>query len=352
VRFVASATSGTDHVDFPYLQAHGIGFANAPGSNSNSVKEYVVAALLAFAARQGISLNGKTLGVVGVGHIGGKVAKAAEALGMKVIENDPPLARATGDSRFVPLDEILKADFITLHTPLVETGRDATVHLFDDGRFSCVKKGALLLNTSRGSVVDTAALLRALRQGTVGAALIDVWENEPSIDSLLLSLVALGTAHVAGYSTEGKLAAVRMVREAVCDYFGLSSGWDPAQHLGSPERCEVALAEPAPTQEMALHRIVRQVYDVEQDDARLREMLSLAPERRAAYYLKLRAEYPFRREFSAYTIQLRPEHGYLSQALSALGFACSSASPAAPRESAILAFGNSGDERKHQRGTK
>ena len=352
VRFVASATSGTDHADLSYLQAHGIGFANAPGANANSVKEYVVAALLAFAARHGMSLSGKTLGIVGVGHIGSKVARAAEALGMKVLENDPPLARATGDHRFIALEEILEADFITLHTPLTETGRDATYHLFDEGRFSGVKKGAVLLNTSRGSVVDTAALVGALQQGTLGAALMDVWENEPSIDSGLFSLVALGTAHVAGYSVEGKLTAVRMVREAVCRYFGLSSEWDPAQRLERPERYTVALAEPAPTQETALHRIVRQVYDVEQDDAQLRKMLSLVPKQRAAYYSTLRFRYPSRREFPSYTVLLRPEDEYLSQPLSALGFVCSSAGQAAPQESAPLACGNSGDDREHPRGTK
>ena len=322
VRFVSSATIGTDHVDFPYLHGHHIGFANAPGCNSNSVKEYVVAALLRLAARDGFSLAGKTMGVVGVGNIGSKVVAAARALGMNVMENDPPLERATGDRRFVTLDKILGADFITLHTPLTRTGQDATAHLFDDQRFSRVKKGAVLLNTSRGAVVETAALKRALQEQRLSAALIDVWENEPSIDAELLSQAALGTAHVAGYSIEGKLTAVRMIRKAAFDYFSISSDWDPARHLAPPKDSEITVDARVSESEAALRDIVRQVYDIDEDDRRLREMLALAPERRAAYYSSLRTGYRFRREFSNFTVHLRPEQKSLMPTLSALGFVC------------------------------
>jgi erythronate-4-phosphate dehydrogenase len=338
-RFVASATAGSDHVDFPYLQARGIGFANAPGANANSVKEYVVAALLAFAARQDKVLSGKTLGVVGVGNIGSKVAKVGKALGMRVLENDPPLARATGDPRFVALDEILDADFITLHTPLTRTGPDATFHLFDRDRFSRVKKGAILVNTSRGAVVDTPALRQALQQGSVAAALIDVWENEPLLDADLLDQTALGTAHVAGYSIEGKLTALCMVREVVCSYLGLSTAWNPAEHLGTPERSRIAPRRHGLRQELALHDIVRQAYDVEQDDALLRKMMSLAPDQREAYYTSLRTGYRSRREFSSYSVELRPEDESLKEALLTLGFICVPANQATPWEGTTTAAG-------------
>jgi erythronate-4-phosphate dehydrogenase len=340
VRFVASATAGTDHVDFPYLQAQGIGFANSPGCNANSVKEYVVAALLAFAAREGVTLSGRTLGVVGVGQIGSRVVKAGEALGMRVLENDPPLARETGDPRFVALDEVLEADVITLHTPLTQTGLDATYHLFDHDRIARMKTGAIFLNTARGAVVDTEALKQALRQGRVAAALIDVWENEPAIDTELLAQAALGTAHVAGYSMEGKLAAVKLVRDAVCSHLGHATSWDPAQHLGTPEGREIELQRHDPKRERALHEIVRRVYDVEEDDARLRKMMSLKPEQRAAYYTSLRTGYPSRREFSSYRIQLRPEQGNLKPTLSALGFDCALTGPVTPRKNTNVAAGN------------
>lgn len=322
VRFVGSPTAGTDHVDTDFLRTNGIGFASAPGSNSNSVKEYVVAVLLAFAARRRISLRGKTLGVVGVGNIGSKVVKAAEALGMFVLRNDPPLARMTGESRFVPLDRVLEADFITLHVPLTRDGRDPTYHLFDEPQFSRMKKGAVLLNTARGSVVCTPALKRALRQGLLSSALIDVWENEPSIDIEALSLSTIGTAHVAGYSMDGKVAAVLMVREAAGRYFGISSARSPTPYLREPDQPIIRLKAGGLADETPLHGIVRQAYDVEEDDARLRAILTLPEKGRAAHFSHLRTGYPYRREFSSFTVELPPEYARLSATLTTIGFAC------------------------------
>jgi len=320
VRFVGSPTAGTDHVDIDFLGTNGIGFASAPGSNSNSVKEYVVAALLAFAVRRRISLRGKTLGVVGVGNIGSKVVKAAEALGMLVLQNDPPLARMTGESRFVPLDRVLEADFLTLHVPLTRDGQDPTYHLFDEPQFSRMKKGAVLLNTARGPVVCTPALKRALRQGLLSSALIDVWENEPSIDIEALSLATIGTAHVAGYSMDGKVAAVLMVREAACRYFGISSASSPRQYLHEPDQPIIRLKAGGLADEAALHGIVRQAYDVEEDDAQLRVILTLPEEARAAHFSHLRTGYSYRREFSNFTVELPPEYARLSATLMAIGF--------------------------------
>jgi erythronate-4-phosphate dehydrogenase len=322
VRFVASATAGRDHVDFDYLEAAGIPFENAPGSNANSVKEYVIAALLAFAARHRVSLQGKSLGIVGVGAIGSKVAKAAEVLGMKVVENDPPLARSTRDPRFLPLERVLGADFITLHTPLTEGGQDPTCHLFDSTRLAQMKPSAVLINSARGAVVHTDALKAALNNGQLAAALIDVWEDEPAIDACLLAQAAIGTAHVAGYSMEGKLRAVQMVRDAVASHFGISTTWDPAQHLGTPHGSKFTLNAHAVPRETTLHQLVKQVYDVEQDHALLRNMLSLAPEQRAAYYTGLRTRYPSRREFSSYTVELPPHNEHLRETVTGLGFKC------------------------------
>jgi erythronate-4-phosphate dehydrogenase len=322
VRFVASATAGRDHVDFDCLTAAGIPFENAPGSNANSVKEYVIAALLAFAARQGVSLQGKSLGIVGVGAIGSKVARAAEALGMKVVANDPPLARSTRDPRFVPLEQVLAADFITLHTPLTQDGQDSTYHLFDSARFAKMKSSAVLINSARGAVVHTEALKAALKNGQLAAALTDVWEDEPAIDAGLLAQALIGTAHVAGYSMEGKLRAVQMVRDAVASHFRISSTWDPAQHLGTPKGSKLRLNGHAGLRETTLHQLVKQVYDVEQDDALLRKMLSLAPDQRAAYYTSLRTRYPSRREFSSYTVELSSHNEHLRATLAGLGFNC------------------------------
>ena len=325
VRFVGSATAGTDHIDTDYLRARKITFANAAGCNANSVKEYVVAALLAYASRNSLSLRGKTLGVVGVGNVGSKVVKAAEALRMTVLQNDPPLARITGDSRFVPMDAILDADFITLHVPLTRDGPDPTYHLFDEAQFGRMKQGAVLLNTSRGPVVSTTALKSAFRAGRLSAALLDVWENEPGLDIEALLLAAIGTAHVAGYSMDGKMAAVRMVREAVCRHLGVSSAWDPALYLRSPEPSHIELNTAQLADETALHRIVRRAYNVEEDDVRLRVILSLPPQAQATHFTRLRTGYPYRREFSSFTVDLPPEYSRLESTLSSLSFPCSTA---------------------------
>ncbi|MBI4419049.1 MAG: 4-phosphoerythronate dehydrogenase, partial [Ignavibacteriales bacterium] len=157
VRFVGTLTIGTDHVDLKYLKSRNIGFASAPGSNANSVAEYVVAALLTWADKDGIQLREKSIGIVGVGNVGRIVAKYAAVLGMRVILNDPPLARVTGDPRYRPLDELMEADIVTVHVPLTRSGQDATVHLFGTDRIRAMKRGSVLINTSRGAVVDSNA---------------------------------------------------------------------------------------------------------------------------------------------------------------------------------------------------
>ncbi|NQT84941.1 4-phosphoerythronate dehydrogenase, partial [bacterium] len=161
VRFVGTATIGTDHVDEEYLHSRGIAFASAPGSNANSVAEYVVAALLTTARRKNFPLKGKTIGVIGVGNCGSRVAKKAEALGMRVLLNDPPLWRQTGNKRFRPLEELFSADILTLHVPLTYEGIDATYHLVDEAFLSKLRPECILMNTSRGPVVDNLALATA-----------------------------------------------------------------------------------------------------------------------------------------------------------------------------------------------
>jgi len=321
IRFIGSASIGTDQVDLDELDKRGIAFVNAPGCNADSVKEYVAAALLHAASATGVALRGRTLGIVGVGHIGRKVAAmAAAGLGMSVLLNDPPRARAEGPAGFVPLDDALDADVVTLHVPLTRSGPDATYHLFDAGRIARMKKGSLLLNAARGAVVDSKALLRALTAGPLGAALLDVWEGEPDIDLGLLARVLVGTAHVAGYSMEGKANAVRQVREAFCRHFGLSAPWDPAAELPPPPVREIAVGpEPLPAEEI-LRRAVAAVYDIRLDDELLRRGAALPAAERPDYFLGLRAGYRVRREFSNVTVRLPRVHAAVAAPFAALGF--------------------------------
>lgn len=320
VAFVGSVSIGTDHADLDELDERGIAFASAPGCNADSVKEYVAAALLHAAAVKGFSLRGLTLGIVGVGSVGRMVAAAAAGLGMRVLLNDPPRARAEGAAGFASLDGVMEADIVTLHVPLMRTGEDATYRLFDAGRIARMKKGAILLNASRGAVVDSKALLRALTGGHLAAAILDVWEGEPAIDWGLLARVLIGTAHVAGYSMEGKTNAVRQVRDAFCRHFGVSSSWDPASELPPPPVRALAVGpDPLPAEDI-LREAVAACYDIRVDDELLRRGAALPAEKRADYFRGLRANYRPRREFSNVTIALSPARSDLRGPLAALGF--------------------------------
>jgi erythronate-4-phosphate dehydrogenase len=320
VRFVGTASIGTDHLDIDYLAARSIAFANAPGCNSRSVMEYVTAALLESARRLDFTLQGMTIGVIGVGAVGGRVARAAEALGLKVRLNDPPLARTTGAPRFVPLDALMDADILTLHVPLTKSGSDPTVHLFDEARFARLRNSPLLINTSRGAVVETAALQRALSEGRVRAAVLDVWEGEPAIDAGLLERALIGTAHVAGYSLEGKIRAVAMVRDAVVRHFGLAAAPLPAIEPGAASEPPIVLAGDAESNEEILRKAVTSAYDISYDDQLLRASQAGPADADRAAFARLRSGYRVRREFGARIVFLPERRVTAGAALAALGF--------------------------------
>jgi len=319
VRFVGSATIGTDHCDTVYLRERGIAFANAPGSNANSVREYVLAALLALARRRGFALRGRSLGVVGVGNVGSRVAAVGRALGMTVLLNDPPRARVEGGREFLPLDALMDADILTLHVPLTREGPDPTFHLFDERRIGAMKPGAMLLNTSRGAIVETRALCRALEAGRIAAAVIDVWEGEPRIDADLLRLATLGTSHIAGYSLDGKVNAVGIVRAALSAWCGGAPGWDPAAEIPPAPVPQVTLPA-GEALERSLERAVSAAYDIEMDDRNLRGMLEVPGPDRGPYFMRLRTGYRLRREFPATRVTLAGGNPELETILLAVGF--------------------------------
>lgn len=320
VQFVGTATIGTDHVDVDYLMSRGIAFASAPGCNSNSVKEYVVAALLYLAAEKRFSLAGKTLGVVGVGNVGSKVVQAAGALGLTVLQNDPPLARQTGDPCFVPLSTLMNADIISLHVPLTKSGSDPTFHLFDRFLFEQLKPGMVFMNTSRGAVVDSYALKHAIAVNRLGWTVLDVWENEPQIDAGLLPNTTLGTPHIAGYSLEGKLNAVRIIREAICRHFRLISPWEPPASACKASLPDIVIPEEDASSMQMLHRVVRHAYDIASDDRLLRAETTMPVEQRSEHFRLLRAHYRVRHEFSAMTVHLPMRYSGMEETLRSLGF--------------------------------
>ncbi len=320
VKFVGTATIGTDHVDLEYLKSRGIGFASAPGSNANSVAEYFVSAVLTLAKRKGFSLSGKTLGVVGIGNVGSKVLRNASALGMKVLQNDPPLARETADPSYLPLDKLMEADIITLHVPFTKSGSDPTYHLFDEPRITKMKKGAILINTARGAVVDGAAVKNAIERKHLGGALLDVWEGEPLIDIDLMKKVDISTSHIAGYSFDGKLAAVRMTYSAACKFFNKPETWAPGNSLPKPNVERIVVGQSTESHEEVLRKIVCQCYDIECDDRALRSIANVSPEERRSFFARLRAEYRVRREFFTTVVELPASLTALVEPLKMIGF--------------------------------
>ncbi|MDZ7262729.1 MAG: 4-phosphoerythronate dehydrogenase PdxB [candidate division KSB1 bacterium] len=320
VRFVATATIGTDHIDLAYLQKKGIGFSDAAGSNANSVAEYVMAAILCLAHRKNWELEKMTLGVVGVGNIGSKVVRMAQGLGMQVLQNDPPLARKTGESRFLPLDALMAADIITIHVPLTYEGEDATHYLFDTERISKMKDRSTLFNTSRGGVVSEDALKRAILLAKLEGLVLDVWENEPQIDTQLLRAIDLGTPHIAGYSFDGKVNGTNMIYRAVCHFLGVEPRWHLEEIMPPPMIPHLMVKVTGETDEQALHSVIKQIYDIQRDDAALRQVLQLKPNERAGYFDQLRKNYPVRREFFNTELTLVNASERLRRKFAALGF--------------------------------
>jgi len=320
VRFVGTATIGFDHVDLDYLNSRGIGFASAPGSNANSAAEYVIAALLDVGQRHGIQLEGKSIGVIGVGNVGGRVAKKCEALGMRVLRNDPPLQRQTGGPMYVPLKALYDCDFITLHTPLTREGIDKTYHLASETFFTALKRGAVFVNASRGAVVDSGALKAAIAKGRLGPVVLDVWENEPDIDTGLLEMVDLSSPHIAGYSLDGKIGGMIMIYQSLCEYFGLEAKYDVADFLPAPAVPKVELAAGNDSDEAALARAVASVYRIQDDDGRLRPIAKEPPEKRRAFFDALRKNYPVRREFQNTTAVFDEPGGAVVRKLLGIGF--------------------------------
>ena len=314
VRVVASATIGYDHIDTAWCEAHGILWRNAPGCNSRSVEQYVAAALCTLARRHGLRLDALTLGVVGVGNVGSKVAEAAALLGMRVLLCDPPRARAEGAEGFVDLDTLVaQSDIVTLHVPLQREGEDATWHLFDEARLAAMRPDQFLINSSRGPVVDGAALRAALQAKALRGAVLDVWEGEPEPDRALMALLDIATPHIAGYSADGKANGTRMSVRTVAAVLGLPlADWRPADIPAPEQPLEFSLDASGKSRQEVLSEAILHTYDILADDRALRAH----PER----FEQLRGDYPVRREPTAFTLRLQGGDPALADALAALGF--------------------------------
>lgn len=310
VKFIATATIGFDHIDTEYCREAGIEWTNAPGCNSASVAQYVQSSLLVWKAIRNKKLDELTIGIVGVGNVGSKVAKVAQDLGMRVLLNDLPREEEEkkekkrreeekggkekeggeekeGSESFTSLYRIAEeCDIITFHVPLYKEGKYKTFHLADEEFFRSLKRKPVIINTSRGEVVNTTALLKALNNQSISDAIIDVWEDEPDIHRELLEKVIIGTPHIAGYSADGKANATRMSLDAICGFFHIESKYE--------------ISAPAPLAPVIYGKsyedALLKIYNPLEDSKRLKS--------RPELFETLRGDYPLRREEKAYVIYI------------------------------------------------
>jgi erythronate-4-phosphate dehydrogenase len=321
VRFVGTATSGVAHIDRDYLQRRHIGFRHAPGSNANSVVEYVLAATAGVADHLERVLAGATVGIVGYGYIGRAVAGRLRALGINYCVYDPWLDREAIDHP-AELADILACAVVTLHAELTDRMPWPSRHLLDETALARLAPDSLLINASRGPVVDNRALLALLERGNAPDTVLDVWEGEPAINHELLRHVSFGTPHIAGYSLDGKLLATRMLVQAMALELGLA--WrDPGSAAGEPDPLQVA---PQDTGAALLRTIISQRYDIAADDAALRQAtLGVEANAAASGFDRLRRDYPERREILGSRVSLQPPGVQEQQLLAGLGCLAGSA---------------------------
>ncbi len=281
VKLIATATIGTDHVDFDYCNGHGIMVQNAAGCNAGGVMQYVFSALYGVAARKSIKIDGGTIGIIGVGNVGKKVEKMAKHLGFNVLRYDPPRAQAEGPDGFCSLEYLLEnSHVVTMHVPLTETTRNMANEAF----FALMQPGSIFINAARGEIVDESALKLAMPK--LGATVIDTWNNEPNVDADLVDMVDIATPHIAGYSYQGKQMGTAMAVRAVAHHFGIEALYDFFPE-DEPDR-EPLLLDFHGKNHGQIAAVFQYNYPIFTDDFRFR----MEPEK----FERLRSEYQYRRE--------------------------------------------------------
>jgi erythronate-4-phosphate dehydrogenase len=296
LKFVGTATIGTDHIDQPYLQQRGIGFSSAPGCNAQSVVEYVLSSIFVLAEKYQWNLQQKTVGVVGVGNIGRVLVSALEALSIKVLCCDPQRAATELDFPHIPLHDLLpQLDIVSFHVPLVKTGPDATVDLLNSQTLKLLKADCAVINACRGEVTNNNDLLIEAQSGQKRPLVLDVWANEPEPDVRLIPYTDIASAHIAGHSIEGKARGTEMLYQALCQQLGFTPQKTLAQVLPEPQVSEVKINSNFGL--LDVQNLCRLLYDVRRDDALFR--FYMMQDNKTQGFDWLRKSYPPRREYSS-----------------------------------------------------
>jgi erythronate-4-phosphate dehydrogenase len=313
VKFIASATIGFDHIDTAWCEKNGVLWTNAPGCNAGSVYQYVASVLVNLSKKHGFNFSDRSLGVIGIGNVGRKIVKLGEWLGMRVLLNDPPRARKEGPCGYVSLEGIIReCDIITCHVPLNIEGEDKTFHLINEDILRKLHPDTILINSSRGEVIDNKALKTIIKEKRIAAAVLDVWENEPNVDKELVEMLDIGTPHIAGYSADGKANGTSMVIQSLSKFFNLPLTRWFAEDVPLPDKTELTIDCKEKTPQEVLAQAILFTYNVMDDDRRLRSSVDT--------FEQQRGNYPLRREFHAYDITLVNSHSNIQKILTGLGF--------------------------------
>ncbi|CDF95632.1 MULTISPECIES: 4-phosphoerythronate dehydrogenase PdxB [unclassified Pseudomonas] len=318
VRFVGTCTIGTDHLDLDYFAEVGIRWASAPGCNARGVVDYVLGSLMTLAEIEGADLRQRTFGVVGAGQVGGRLIDVLKGLGWDVKVCDPP-RQANEGGDYVSLEQIIEqCDVISLHTPLTRDGEQPTWHLFDEQRLNRLKPGTWLINAARGPVIDNTALRNVLLAREDLQAVLDVWEQEPTVDVDLADLCVIATPHIAGYSLDGRQRGTAQIYEALCAFLETPVAVSLGDLLPRPWLGGITL-DAATDPAWALAALCRGVYDPRRDDADFRRSLvGTVSEQRSAFDA-LRKHYPPRREIDSLKVRIEGQSPALQRIVNALG---------------------------------
>lgn len=310
VQFVGSTVVGLDHIDQPLLKAKKIAFYSAQGCNANSVAEYVITCIINYAKQKHMHLEGKTLGIIGVGNVGKQVQQKAIALGLTVLANDPPRQVKETDKEFVNLETALTADIISFHTPLNFTGQHPSHHLLNQNNFHQVNQQALIINAARGGIIDENSWINYVYQAPNLTSIIDCWENEPTINTKLHAIASIATPHIAGHALEAKIKGSLMAYKELCSFWNQTESTDWQQHL--PKMPNTIHAETTSSTQSDIYAILAQCYQPINDH----QAINLT---NSADFESYRRHYPIRREWSEYHVKTNP-NPLLRKKLISLGF--------------------------------
>jgi erythronate-4-phosphate dehydrogenase len=286
LKLIGTGSSGSDHIEKEYFKSRGVQVIDAKGSNADAVSEYVITSLLLWSIKRGKKLTNLKVGIIGAGATGSAVADQLSRFEIPFLSYDPPREQRDKNFSSASLKDILECDILTFHVPLEKEGAHPTFHWLDESKLSA-NSFELIINASRGGVIDELALLNAVRENTVGDIIIDVWEGEPDFNTAVAEAAFIATPHIAGYSEQAKINASKMLVEQFSEFFDVEVPNSSKLYRSK----EIDLADLNYT----AYELILRLHPLREYDADLRD-LNLRPDK-SILFQKLRTDRPYRYEY-------------------------------------------------------